>query len=82
MELRIVRENKIMPSDRKRLPRPKQRSLSQPKRKKAGRLKKKEKQPKEVGAPKGDGVLFPSTRTPAKMNKKIAKKIKKARFKF
>ena len=82
MELRIVRENIIMPSDRKRLPRPKHRSISQSKRKKADRLKKKEKQPKGIGAPKGDGVLFPSTRTPAKMNKKIAKKIRKARFKF
>ncbi len=57
---------------------PKQKRLSKPKRKLPQRTKRKTRQPKSMGGPKGDGVLFPSTRTPTGMDKKTAKKLKKA----
>ena len=72
----------IMPKDRRRLPRPKKKTISQTRRKKSDKSKKKRRQSKKIGVPSGDGVLFPSSRTPSKMNSKLAKKIKKAKYKF
>jgi hypothetical protein len=72
----------IMPKDRRRLPRPKKKSVSQARRKKSDKSKKKGKDSKNIGVPTGDGVLFPSTRTPSKISNKVAKKIKKAKYKF
>ena len=64
-----------MPADRRRLPRPKKKSSSQPKKKSSDITRKKGKRRKNGGGPVGDGVLFPSTRAPSKMNRKTAKKI-------
>ncbi len=72
----------IMPKDRRRLPRPKKKTVSQTRRKKTDKSKKKGRQSKKISVPSGDGVLFPSSRTPSKMNSKVAKKIKKAKYKF
>ena len=56
---------------------PKQKQSPRPKRKRPPRLKRKSQQSKGSGSPKGDGVLFPSTRVPKGMNKKTVKKLKK-----
>ncbi|MHA1966948.1 MAG: hypothetical protein ACW964_04015 [Candidatus Hodarchaeales archaeon] len=71
-----------MPKDRRRLPRPKKSTISQTRRKDSGKSKKKGKQSRKIAVPPGDGVLFPSSRTPSKMNSKVAKKIRKAKYKF
>jgi hypothetical protein len=57
---------------------PKQDSLRGRKRKRPSRLKPKSQRSKTAEIQKGDGVLFPSTRVPKGMDKKIAKKLKKA----
>ncbi|MFX1515024.1 MAG: hypothetical protein ACFFC6_01865 [Promethearchaeota archaeon] len=57
---------------------PKKGSLRGRKRKRPPRLKSKSQQPKAAGGQKGDGVLFPSTRVPKGMDRKTAKKLKKA----
>ncbi|UCG01758.1 MAG: hypothetical protein JSW11_19385 [Candidatus Heimdallarchaeota archaeon] len=58
-------------------------SLRGKKRKRASRLRPKSQRPKDPGVQKGNGVLFPSTRVPKGMNKKTAKKLKKAtRYKY
>lgn len=69
-----------MPRDYRRLPRPKQKKRSRSKSEKSDKIKKKA--TSTSGAPRVDGILFPSTRTPSKINKKIAKKLKKAKYKF
>lgn len=80
MEFILIRGNNIMPRDYRRLPRPKQRKKSPSKSEKSGKITKK---PTSTGkAPRVDGILFPGTRTPSKMNKKTAKKLKKAKYKF
>ncbi|MFX0124276.1 MAG: hypothetical protein ACFFAE_11610 [Candidatus Hodarchaeota archaeon] len=63
---------------------PKQKhSLRGKKRKRPPRLKPKSQRSNASGGQKGDGVLFPSTRIPKGMDKKTAKKLKKAtRHKF
>jgi len=80
MEFISIRRNNIMPRDYRRLPRPKQKKKSQSKSEKSDKIKKKA--TSTSGAPRVDGILFPSTRTPSKINKKIAKKLKKAKYKF
>ncbi|KPK88156.1 MAG: hypothetical protein AMS27_00490 [Bacteroides sp. SM23_62_1] len=57
---------------------PKLDSLRGRKRKRPPRLKPKSQRSKAAGSQKGDGVLFPSTRVPKGMDKKTAKKLKKA----
>lgn len=57
---------------------PKKDSLRGRKRKRPPRLKPKSQRSKVAGSQKGDGVLFPSTRVPEGMDKKTAKKLKKA----
>ncbi|UCE13770.1 MAG: hypothetical protein JSV04_01015 [Candidatus Heimdallarchaeota archaeon] len=57
---------------------PKPKKTSQSKSKRSLRVKRKKRRTKDSGGPVGDGVLFPSTRTPSAMNKKTAKKLKKA----
>ena len=53
------------------------------KRKRRSQSKRKKSEPKGSGGSKGDGVLFPSTRVPSGLNKKTAKKLKKAtRYKY
>ena len=49
-----------------------------------GKLSSKNRAKRGGGAsmPEGDGVLFPSTRTPKRMDKKLAKKLKKAQRKY
>lgn len=69
-----------MPRDYRRLPRPKQKKKSQSKSEKSDKITKKA--TSTSGAPRGDGILFPGTRIPSKMNKKTAKKLKKAKYKF
>ncbi|MFX1282033.1 MAG: hypothetical protein ACFFB5_00195 [Promethearchaeota archaeon] len=62
---------------------PKQKGSLRLKRKHRPRLKHKKPESKGSGISKGDGVLFPSTRVPNGMNKKTAKKLKKAtRYKY
>ncbi len=80
MEFILIRGNNIMPRDYRRLPRPKQRKQSQPKSKTSDKITKKA--TSTSGAQRGDGILFPSSSTPSKMNKKTAKKLKKAKYKF
>ena len=82
MEFIKNRGNIIMPTDRRRLPRPKKKNISQPKRRDSEKPRKKRKKLKNGERPAGDGVLFPTTRTPSKMDKKLAKKIKKAKYKY
>ncbi len=61
----------------------KQKDLLRLKRKHHPRLKRKKPETKGSGGVKGDGVLFPSTRVPNGLNKKTAKKLKKAtRYKY
>ncbi|MFW9903901.1 MAG: hypothetical protein ACFFFH_06175 [Candidatus Thorarchaeota archaeon] len=60
-----------MPQKQKHLPRGK-------KRKRHARLGSKSQRLKTSGGQKGDGVLFPSTRVPKGMDRKTAKKLKKA----
>ncbi|MHA2245484.1 MAG: hypothetical protein ACXADY_11005 [Candidatus Hodarchaeales archaeon] len=57
---------------------PKKEDLLRLKRKRPPRLKRKDQRSKGSGGPAGDGVLFPGTRVPRGMNKKTAKKLKKA----
>lgn len=80
MEFILIRGNNIMPRDYRRLPRPKQKKKSQSKSEKSKKITKKA--TSTSGAPRGDGILFPGTRIPSKMNKKTAKKLKKAKYKF
>lgn len=53
-------------------------SLRGKKRRHPPRLKPKSQKLKTPGGPKGNGVLFPSTRVPKGMDKKTVKKLKKA----
>ena len=53
-------------------------SLRGKKRKRPSRLRPKSQRLKTAGGQKGDGVLFPSTRVPKGMDRKTAKKLKKA----
>lgn len=48
------------------------------KRKRSPRIRPKRQRLKTSGGQKGDGVLFPSTRVPKGMDRKTAKKLKKA----
>lgn len=57
---------------------PKPKKSSKSKSRRSLRVKRKKRQTKDSSGPIGDGVLFPSTRTPSAMDKKTAKKLKKA----
>ncbi len=57
---------------------PKKKHSPRLKRKRPPRLKRKDQRSKGSGGQTGDGVLFPGTRVPRGMNKKTAKKLKKA----
>jgi hypothetical protein len=80
MEFILIKGNNIMPRDYRRLPRPKQKKKSQSKSEKSDKITKKATSTSR--APPVDGMLFPGTRIPSKMNKKTAKKLKKAKYKF
>ncbi len=57
---------------------PKQKHSPRLKRKRPPRLKRKTQRSRSSGGKPSDGVLFPTTRVPEGMDKKTAKKLKKA----
>ncbi|NHJ03134.1 MAG: hypothetical protein EAX86_13435 [Candidatus Heimdallarchaeota archaeon] len=66
----------------KRLPKPKRKKKPQESEKASPSSKSKRKRREKSSLPEGDGILFPRTRTPKGMDRKTAKKIKKARRQY